>query len=291
MAFNRDKRQEQEDALDEHTVFINRCAKTVKGGRRMSFSAVIVVGDKEGSVGVGFGKANEVADAIRKGGEAARKAMHKVVMKGSSIPHDVEGVCDGGRVILKPAPTGTGLIVGGGMRPVLEAAGIRDAVGKSLGSKNRLNVVKATLMELSNLTNTPGARKTRKRVGRGCGSGLGKTAGKGQKGQQSRKGHKHKLVFEGGQMPLVRRLPKRGFNNAAFAAKALAVNLSDLEKKFETGAEITVAALAKAGFSDNKRPKVKILGKGSVTKKFSVKGVPCSASAKAAIEAAGGSVA
>ncbi|MBQ3314464.1 MAG: 30S ribosomal protein S5 [Kiritimatiellae bacterium] len=151
MAFNRDKRQEQEDALDEHTVFINRCAKTVKGGRRMSFSAVIVVGDKEGSVGVGFGKANEVADAIRKGGEAARKAMRKVVMKGSSIPHDVEGVCDGGRVILKPAPTGTGLIVGGGMRPVLEAAGIRDAVGKSLGSKNRLNVVKATLNALSKL--------------------------------------------------------------------------------------------------------------------------------------------
>ena len=151
MAFNRDKRQEQEDTLDEHTVFINRCAKTVKGGRRMSFSAVIVVGDKEGSVGVGFGKANEVADAIRKGGEAARKAMRKVVMKGSSIPHDVEGVCDGGRVILKPAPAGTGLIVGGGMRPVLEAAGIRDAVGKSLGSKNRLNVVKATMAALSKL--------------------------------------------------------------------------------------------------------------------------------------------
>ena len=151
MAFNRDKRQEQEDALDEHTVFINRCAKTVKGGRRMSFSAVIVVGDKEGSVGVGFGKANEVADAIRKGGEAARKDMRKVVMKGKTIPHDVEGTCDGGRVILKPAPDGKGLIVGGGMRPVLEAAGIRDAVGKSLGSKNRLNVVKATLDALSKL--------------------------------------------------------------------------------------------------------------------------------------------
>ena len=151
MAFNRDKRQEQEDTLDEHTVFINRCAKTVKGGRRMSFSAVIVVGDKEGRVGVGFGKANEVSDAIRKGGEAARKAMKKIVMKGKTIPHDVEGVCDGGRVILKPAPDGTGLIVGGGMRPVLEAAGIRDAVGKSLGSKNRLNVVKATLDALLKL--------------------------------------------------------------------------------------------------------------------------------------------
>ena len=151
MAYNRDKRQEQEDTLDEHTVFVNRCAKTVKGGRRMSFSAVIVVGDKEGQVGVGFGKANEVADAIRKGGEAARKSMHKIVMKATTIPHEVEGVCDGGRIILKPAPAGTGLIVGGGMRPVLEAAGIRDAVGKSLGSKNRLNVVKATLNALAKL--------------------------------------------------------------------------------------------------------------------------------------------
>ena len=146
-------------------------------------------------------------------------------------------------------------------------------------------------MELSNLTNTPGSRQRRKRVGRGCGSGLGKTCGKGRKGQQSRKGHKHKLQFEGGQMPLVRRLPKRGFNNARFNAKALAVNVSDLEKKFETGAEITVEALAKAGFSDNKCPKVKILGKGELTKKFAVKGVPVSASAKAKIEQAGGSVA
>ena len=148
---NRDRRAEQEDTLDEHTVFINRCAKTVKGGRRMSFSAVIVVGDREGRVGVGFGKANEVSDAIRKGGEAARKDMRRVTLRGKTIPHDVEGVCVGGRVLLKPAPDGTGLIVGGGMRPVLEAAGIRDAIGKSLGSKNRLNVVKATMNALSKL--------------------------------------------------------------------------------------------------------------------------------------------
>ena len=151
MATNRDRRPEQEDTLDEHTVFINRCAKTVKGGRRMSFSAVIVVGDREGRVGVGFGKANEVSDAIRKGGEAARKDMRRITLHGKTIPHDVEGVCDGGRVLLKPAPDGTGLIVGGGMRPVLEAAGIRDAIGKSLGSKNRLNVVKATMNALSKL--------------------------------------------------------------------------------------------------------------------------------------------
>ena len=153
MAQNHDKRNEmaQQDELDEHNVFVNRCAKTVKGGRRMSFSAVIVVGDKEGKVGVGFGKANEVSDAIRKGGEAARKNMRKITLKGKTIPHEVEGVCDGGRVLLKPAPDGTGLIVGGGMRPVLEAVGIRDAVGKSLGSKNRLNVVKATMNALLKL--------------------------------------------------------------------------------------------------------------------------------------------
>jgi len=154
MAMNRDKRRNESgatDDLDERVVFVNRCAKTVKGGRRMSFSAVIVVGDHEGKVGVGFGKANEVSDAIRKGGEAARKAMRPVTLHGKTIPHDVTGECDGGRVLLKPAPDGTGLIVGGGMRPVLEAAGIRDAVGKSLGSKNRLNVVKATMDALSQL--------------------------------------------------------------------------------------------------------------------------------------------
>ena len=145
-------------------------------------------------------------------------------------------------------------------------------------------------MDLSNLTNVPGARHRRKRVGRGGGSGMGKTSTKGQKGQASRKGHKHKLGFEGGQMPLVRRLPKRGFNNARFNAKALGVNLADLEKKFEAGAEITVESLKAAGFSDNKRPKVKILATGELTKKFTVK-VPCSAAAKAKIEAAGGTVA
>ena len=137
--------------FDEKTVFVNRCAKTVKGGRRFSFSAIIVVGDNNGRVGLGIGKANEVGDAIRKGGEAARKAMRPVCMKGSTIPHEVYGVCDGGKVLLKPAPDGTGIICGGAMRPVLEAAGIKDVVGKSLGSKNRLNVVKATIDALHQL--------------------------------------------------------------------------------------------------------------------------------------------
>lgn len=149
---DRNKRDREEIAeLDEKTVFVNRCAKTVKGGRRFSFSAIIVVGDKNGKVGLGIGKANEVGDAIRKGGEAARKAMRPVCMKGTTIPHEVYGMCDGGKVLLKPAPDGTGIICGGAMRPVLEAAGIKDVVGKSLGSKNRLNVVKATIDALHQL--------------------------------------------------------------------------------------------------------------------------------------------
>jgi len=102
-------------------------------------------------VGFGFGKANEVAEAIRKGGDSAKKDMIRVKLDGKTIPHAVTGVCDGGRVLLKPAPKGTGLIVGGGMRPVLEVAGVYDAIGKSLGSKNRLNVVKATVDALNQL--------------------------------------------------------------------------------------------------------------------------------------------
>ena len=145
-------------------------------------------------------------------------------------------------------------------------------------------------MDLSSLTNVAGARKRAKRVGRGCGSGMGKTSTRGNKGQNARKGHKQKLGFEGGQMPLVRRLPKRGFNNSEFRVEALAVNVSTLEKLFNAGDEITVETLAAKGLSDNKRPAVKILGDGELTKKFTVK-VPCSASAKAKIEAAGGSVA
>lgn len=144
-------RNDAQSEFDERVVFVNRCAKVVKGGRRFSFSAVVVVGDREGRVGFGFGKANEVAEAIRKGGDSAKKEMMRVKLDGKTIPHAVTGICDGGRVLLKPAPKGTGLIVGGGMRPVLEAAGVHDAIGKSLGSKNRLNVVKATVDALNQL--------------------------------------------------------------------------------------------------------------------------------------------
>lgn len=147
----RDNAAQQENEFDERVVFVNRCSKVVKGGRRFSFSAVVVVGDREGRVGFGFGKANEVSEAIRKGGDAARRDMMVVTMRDRTIPHEVIGIADGGRVLLKPAPDGSGVICGGAMRPVLEASGIRDVVGKSLGSKNRLNVVKATIEALKKL--------------------------------------------------------------------------------------------------------------------------------------------
>lgn len=146
-----EERKQEAPEFEEDVVFVNRCAKVVKGGRRFSFSAVIVIGDRKGRVGLGFGKANEVSEAIRKGTDAAKRHLVTVTMKGKSIPHTVTGQCDGGRVLLMPASEGTGVIAGGGMRAVLEMAGYQDILGKSQGSKNRLNVVKATFDALSKL--------------------------------------------------------------------------------------------------------------------------------------------
>jgi len=138
-------------AMVEKVVFINRCAKVVKGGRRFSFAALAVVGDQKGSIGVGYGKANEVPDAIKKSTAHAHKHMLQIKLKGDTIPHDVLGVCDGGRVLLRPASPGTGLIAGGGVRAVLEAAGVKNVLTKSLGSKNHIAVVNATVNALRQL--------------------------------------------------------------------------------------------------------------------------------------------
>jgi small subunit ribosomal protein S5 len=150
----RDRRPEATEdgpAMLEKVVFVNRCAKVVKGGRRFSFAALVVVGDMKGNIGIGYGKANEVPDAIKKSTENAKKNMIHVKLKGDTIPHDVLGQYDGGKVLLKPASPGTGLIAGGGVRAVLEAAGIKNVLTKSMGSSNHIAVVHATVDALTQL--------------------------------------------------------------------------------------------------------------------------------------------
>ena len=150
MAMQRNR--EQDDGMITKVVSINRVSKTVKGGRVMKFAALIVVGDGKGSIGFGVGKSGEVPEAIRKGESAAKKNMHKISMKGTTIPHEIVGVFGAGRVLMRPAAPGTGVLAGGPVRAVLECAGIKDIRAKSLRSNNPINVTAATFAGLCGLT-------------------------------------------------------------------------------------------------------------------------------------------
>ncbi len=150
--------------LIEKVVHINRCAKVVKGGRRFTFSALVVIGDGAGKVGLGYGKAKEVPDAIKKATDRSRANMKSYSLKDTTIPHEVRGEFDGGIVILRPASAGTGVIAGGGVRAVLEAAGVKDVLSKSLGSNNDMAMVNATFDALSKLRTAEAINKLRGKI-------------------------------------------------------------------------------------------------------------------------------
>ncbi len=158
------KKEKGESELSEKVLYVNRCSKVVKGGRKFSFSALILVGDGNGRVGYGFAKANELTDAIRKGGEAARKNMVVCPREGTTIPHEIIVHWDGSKILFKPAPEGTGVIAGSKVRAVLELAGIKDVMAKNLGSSNPINQVKATFQAIEELS-TREAIKQRRGLG------------------------------------------------------------------------------------------------------------------------------
>src|SRR5437764_1255241 len=230
----------------ERVVAINRVAKVVKGGRRFSFTALVIVGDGDGQVGVGYGKAKEVPAAIAKGVEEAKKNFFRVPRVGGTIPHPIQGEAAAGVVLLRPASAGTGVIAGGPVRAVLECAGVHDVLSKSLGSDNAINVVHATVAALKALQRPEEVAARR-------GLPLEDVA----------------PAFEGGQMPIHMRLPKlKGFKNR-FRTEYQPVNVGDIAGAFPEGGTIGVDELVAAGLV-RKGKLVKVLGDGEVSVKLNV---------------------
>ena len=281
----------------------------MKGGRRFSFAALVVVGDEKGRVGYGYGKATEVPLAVEKAKKQAERSQESVHVEGTTIPHRVIGRSGASKVLLMPAPPGTGIIAGATVRAVVESVGVKDILTKSQGSNNPVNLVRATMDGLKRLRSArrgrPLARsgtgmiiddvhrgiqknKPRRRVGRGLGSGRGKTCGRGHKGAGSRSGYSHRTGFTGGQTPIFRAIAKRGFNNNAFAPKVFEVNVALLEERFESGETVSPEVLRERGLAKGRFDLVKILGNGDLSKKLTVQAHRFSKSAEEKITKAGG---
>ena len=313
MARDRDTRQ---DGLEEHVVKIRRCAAVVKGGRRFSFNALVVVGDKRGRVAYGYGKANEVPPAVEKATKDAEERMKRqkrISLRGDTIPHRVIGKFGGSRVILVPAGPGTGVKAGPGVRDVLKACGIRNILTKVHGSTNPINLVKATIqglldaaddargqsspparsdvsvMDLSTVhvgvhkLKQQEARRPRHR------QRPRQDLSRGAKGQWASAGAKKPTrLFEGGQMQLFRRIPKRGFSHATWDRIFHVVNVGDLDAVFDDGDTVDQETLKKVGLAKGPADGVRILGTGELTKRLVIKAHHFSKSAAEKIAAKGG---
>ena len=309
----------QKDDFIEKLVHVNRITKVVKGGRRFGFSALVVVGNQNGKIGIAHAKAKQVPDAIKKANELARRNLVQIPLReGRTIHHDIYGKDGAGKIKMRAAPKGTGIIAGGPVRAVCEVLGIRDVVAKSLGTANPHNVIRACLKALKKqnspkqisiirnkkiaeiiekrgwmLNNLKKIKQKKMRVGRGIGSGKGKTSGRGVKGQKSRSGVAIKS-FEGGQMPLYRRLPKRGFNIIG-KKETGALNLSEIQyyiqsNKIKSTDKIDLALLKKLNIVKKKFKKLKVLGKGEIKEKLNLEVNYLSNSAKAKLEKSGSNI-